>query len=98
MSKPVRKGPVRLAAKLKQIRKCLNVSQSEMVKTLGAEDTINRTHIANFERGEREPTLLVLLKYAKTSNVYLEVLVDDSLNLPTELPSKEKSLGIKDVK
>ena len=95
MSKTARKGPARLAAKLKQIREALGLSQSEMVKRLDAEDVINRTHIANYERGEREPTLPILLKYSKVANVYLEVLVDDSLDLPDEIPNKKKNLGIK---
>lgn len=90
MSKTARKGPARLAGKLKQIRESLGLSQSEMVKRLDAEDTINRTHIANYERGEREPTLPILLKYSKVANIYLEILADDSLDLPAELPSKIK--------
>ncbi len=57
MNKRVRNGPVRLAAKLKQIRERLGFSQSDMVKRLDAEDLINRTQIANYERGERaDPT------------------------------------------
>ena len=94
MSRTVRNGPARLAPKLKQIRESLGLSQSEMVKRLGAEEIINRTHIANYERGEREPTLPVLLKYSKAANIYLEVLADDSLDLPVGiLPCKDKSLG-----
>jgi transcriptional regulator with XRE-family HTH domain len=93
MSKTARKGPARLAGKLKQIRESLGLSQSEMVKRLEAEDIINRTHIANYERGEREPTLPVLLKYSRVANIYLEVLVDDELNLPDKLPGEEKSIG-----
>lgn len=88
-SKPVRRGPQKLAAKLKRIRESLELSQSEMVRRLGVEELVNRTHIANYERGEREPTLKVLLAYARTANVYMEVLVDDELNLPDALPSKK---------
>lgn len=90
MSKPVRRGPARLAEKLKQIRESFGLSQSEMVKRLNAEDIITRTHIANYERGEREPTLPILLAYARTANVYMEILVDDELNLPNKLPSKKR--------
>lgn len=93
--KTARNGPARLAEKLRQIREGLGLTQSEMVNALNAEDLINRTHIANYERGEREPTLPVLLLYARAANVYLEVLADDSLNLPPgTLPYSEKSEGI----
>lgn len=80
-SKRVRNGPARLAEKLKQIRENLGISQSEMVRALGAEEIINRTHIANYERGEREPTLPVLLKYARLAGVSMDVLADDELDL-----------------
>ena len=93
-SKPVRRGPLKLAVKLKRIREGLELSQSEMVKRLQAEELINRTHIANYERGEREPTLRILLAYARTANVYMEAIVDDELDLPADLPSKKKSTGI----
>lgn len=89
MSKPVRRGPARLAEKLKQIREALGLSQSEMVRKLKAEEIITRTHIANYERGEREPTLPILLAYARAANIYVDVLIDDELNLPNELPSKK---------
>lgn len=89
--KTARNGPLRLAEKLKLIRESLGLSQSEMVKRLEAEDLITRTHIANYERGEREPTLPILLRYARLVNVYMEVLVDDELELPAELPVKEEN-------
>lgn len=90
-AKVVRKGPERLAEKLKQIRENIGVSQSEMVNRLGAEDLINRTHIANYERGEREPILLVLLKYARLANIQMEVLVDDELELASAASSERKN-------
>ncbi len=95
MSKRARNGPLKLAAKLKQIREGLGLSQSQMVIKLEAEDLINRTHIANFERGEREPTLPILLKYSQVANIYMEVLADDALDLAEgELPCREKSSGV----
>jgi hypothetical protein len=39
--------------------------------------------------------LPVLLRYARVSNVYLEVLVDDELDLPKKLPSPAKHKGLK---
>lgn len=47
--------------------------------------------ISAYELGNREPSLMVLLTYARTACVYLDVLVDDALDLPDRLPSKPKS-------
>lgn len=41
----------------------------------------------------REPSLLVLLNYARAAGVYLDVLVDDELDLPERLPARPKSEG-----
>jgi transcriptional regulator with XRE-family HTH domain len=89
-NKRARHGPQRLAAKLRQIREALKISQTEMASRLGFEELINRTHIANYERGEREPTLPALLRYAQIANVYVDALIDDSVDLP-ETPFESKS-------
>jgi len=44
--------------------------------------------ISEFELGKREPSLLTLLAYARVAGVHLEDLVDDNLELPTQLPGK----------
>jgi hypothetical protein len=49
--------------------------------------------ISAYELGNREPSLMVLLTYARIACVYLDVLVDDALDLPDRLPSKPKSEG-----
>ena len=41
----------------------------------------------------REPPLLVLYAYSNAASVYLEVLVDDVIDLADIIPSEEKSLG-----
>ena len=88
-TKPRRK-PERLAEKLRQIRLALGLSQSEMLKHLDAEDLIVYNEISKYELGLREPTLLVLLQYARVAGVCPEVLIDDGLNLPAKLPNKPK--------
>lgn len=75
-----RRRPKRLARKLLAIRKRLNVSQPEMANLL--ELKISYTAVSGFERGKREPDLLVLLKYARLGGVTLEQVVDDKMNLP----------------
>lgn len=83
----------RLAQKLKQIREKMNLSQNELLKRIEFEDIFDRSTISHYESGKREPPLPVLLRYAKLANVYVDVLIDDELNLPEQIPSREKSSG-----
>ena len=46
---------------------------------------LDRADVSDFERGRRDPDLLTLLSYCRLANVYLDVLVDDELDLPKEL-------------
>ena len=95
MGKQIRKRPKRLPEKLYEIRRKLALSQSEMVSRLGLTDEIERDYISKFERGTLEPTLWVLLQYARVANVYADVLIDNDLDLPEKLPCSKKSLGVK---
>jgi transcriptional regulator with XRE-family HTH domain len=95
MGKQIRKRPKRLPEKLCEIRQKLKLSQNEMVRRLGLTDELERDYISKFERGTLEPTLWVLLQYARVANVYVDVLIDNDLDLPERLPSSTKSEGIK---
>jgi transcriptional regulator with XRE-family HTH domain len=90
-----RPRPKRLAEKLLMIRQQLGVSQDGMLKRLGIEDEFERERISKFERDMLEPPLHVLAAYAKAANVYVEVLIEDDLDLPEILPSRKKSEGVK---
>ncbi len=79
-----------LPQKLKQIRKHLGFSQTEMLKRLGYENLFDRSTISHYESGEREPPLPVLLAYARAVNTYMEVLIDDSCEM--ELSGKNNRL------
>ena len=81
-----RPKPERLAEKLRQVRESLGLSQSEMLRRLGVEDHIVFKQISAFELGKREPSLMVLLEYARLAGLPTEVLIDDSLDLPDKLP------------
>jgi transcriptional regulator with XRE-family HTH domain len=83
--------PERLGAKLREIRLALGLSQTEMVKRLGFEDAIWYTQISGYELGRRDPPLKILLEYARAANVSTDVLIDDSLDLPANLPAKLKN-------
>ena len=90
-----RQRPKRLAEKLRQVRISLGLSQSEMLKRLEVEEQIDYARISGFETGLREPTLMILLQYARLANVYMEALVDDDIDLPDKLPSHIKSEGVR---
>jgi len=94
MGKGVRTRPERLAEKLLQIRLELGLSQSEMVKRLGLEDVIAHTKISHYELERREPTLPILLGYARAAGVCVDVLIDDELDMPEKLPSIAEHKGI----
>jgi transcriptional regulator with XRE-family HTH domain len=90
MGKNPRRKQKRLAEKLLQIRLALGLSQNEILRSIGAEDDLYRTNISNYELGEREPPLYVLLGYARLAGVCLDVIVDDDLDLPAKLPARTK--------
>jgi transcriptional regulator with XRE-family HTH domain len=85
-----RPKPERLPEKLLQIRNALGLSQTEMLYRLGVEDLISYKQISKYETGVREPTLVILLRYARVAGVQMEVLADDDLELPAKLPAKLK--------
>jgi transcriptional regulator with XRE-family HTH domain len=90
MGKRARIRQERLAEKLLQIRHALELSQTEMLRRLGFEDTFDYKRISEYELGKNEPPLAVLLSYARVAGVCVEVLIDDELDLPTRLPGKPK--------
>lgn len=93
MGRGRRLQPKFLGSKLKQVRECLGFSQEQMAERLQndvPEASIYPGHISQFESGKREPSLLVLLAYAKLARVSIDVLVDDEIDLPRKLPSKAK--------
>jgi transcriptional regulator with XRE-family HTH domain len=85
----------RLPEKLRTIRDALALSQTEMLKRLGAEELIEYNRISEFESGKREPPLMIILQYARVANVWMDVLVDDDLDLPDKLPGAKKHEGLK---
>ncbi len=95
MGRKPRAKPERLAEKLLQIRKALGLSQSEMWRRLGAEDLIVFKQISAYELGKSEPTLIILLRYARAAGVNAEVLLDDELSLPDSLPGPTNHEEIK---
>ena len=90
VGKGARRKPQRLAGKLRDVRLALELSQSELLRKLGAEDLITYHRISDYELGKNEPPLEILLSYARVAGVCMDTLVDDQLDLPAKLPAKAK--------
>ena len=88
MGTRMRPRPVNLSQKLRQIRIDLGLSQLELVRRLGFEDSLHVGRISEYESSMREPSLLLLLAYARLARVHLEDIVDDERDLPPKLPGK----------
>lgn len=86
MGTKARPKPEHLAEKLRQIRLALGLTQMDMPGRLKAEDVIRPARISEYEQGLREPSLMILLNYARLAGVHMEALVDDELDLPVTLP------------
>ncbi len=95
MGRKARIKPARLSEKLLLIRDSLGLSQTQLLGRLGFEDLIDYRRVSEFELGEAEPPLPVLLQYARVAGVHMEDIVDDELDLPTKLPGKLKYAGVR---
>ena len=71
--------PQRLAKKLLAIRQRLGLSQTAMKERLGFAGHYG--HISAYELGRRQPSVLVLLAYARIAGVHIDDLVDDEVEL-----------------
>lgn len=90
MGGAAREKPARLPAKLRAVREALGLSQSEIWRRLGLEERMNYTVISNYESGLTEPSLPVLLSYAKLAGVCVDYLIDDELDLPKSMHGRAR--------
>lgn len=90
MGKTPRPKPACLAAKLRQIRLALGLSQNEMVRRLGLGEELFQASVSGYELGTREPPLPILLRYARAVNLSTDYLIDDELVLPERLPAASR--------
>ena len=75
--------PKKLGHKMKKIRLRLGMSQREIVKALNYKDTpLRASQISQYESGQREPTMMLVLAYARLAKVSVESLIDDKMKLP----------------
>jgi transcriptional regulator with XRE-family HTH domain len=86
--------PSKLAIKLLKIRNAFGCTQDEMCVRLKTQNRklkqLTKQHISSYENGHREPSILVLLAYARIAGVNMELIVDDRLILPDGLPVELK--------
>jgi transcriptional regulator with XRE-family HTH domain len=76
-----RERPKHLPKKLRKLRlEVLGMSQTEMCKALDLK--VDYSAISGYERGVREPSLIVLLKYARLAGCSVEDLIDDKIKWP----------------
>ena len=85
MNSDPREKTIHLAEKLIRIRTALGLSQTELLRHLDLTSYYHHTRISLWERGNREPPIKVLLKYARVAGISTDVLIDDDLELPKKL-------------
>ena len=74
--------PKKLGKKMRQIREQLGMSQRQIVEALNYTATpLRASQISQYENGQREPTMMLVLAYARLAEVPMEKLVDDKLKL-----------------
>lgn len=94
-----RAQPEFLSEKLLQIRQLLGLTQEQMADRLShVKSPPQPGLISRFEQGKREPSLLVLLEYARIAGVHVEVLIDDELDLPEKFPTNAKDKGVMTIR
>jgi transcriptional regulator with XRE-family HTH domain len=77
-----RRMPRKLGRKMKQIRERFGMSQREIVTALNYRDTpLRASQISQYENSQREPTMMLVLAYARLARVPMEALVDDKMKL-----------------
>lgn len=78
-----RSRPRELPEKLREIRSRLEIGQAEMALRLRrVEENVYPGMVSRYEHGKLEPSLIVLLEYARLGGVSTDVLIDDKLRLP----------------
>ena len=74
--------PKNLPKKLKEIRLRAGLTQTAIIRALNYKaSALYPSQISQFERGERQPPLLLVLAYAELGGTCLCVLADDELSL-----------------
>lgn len=82
MGRARRAIPAKLGKKLLQVRLDLGYNMPQMAEALSDDlVTVHKQDIFRFEKGEREPSLIIILRYSELANLTIASLVDDKLDL-----------------
>jgi transcriptional regulator with XRE-family HTH domain len=74
--------PKKLGKKMRQIRLNLGLSQRQIVEALNYTATpLRASQISQYEQGQREPTMMLVLAYARLAKVSVESMIDDKMKL-----------------
>jgi transcriptional regulator with XRE-family HTH domain len=90
MGRAARPKSLRMGGKLLAIRESLGKTQEEMLEELGMSGLRFRSAVSGYENNTREPPLDILLTYAKIAGVWVDVLIDDNIDLPKKLPANQR--------
>lgn len=79
----IRRRPGRLGEKLAAVREKFGLSLSEMAGKLSDDEvSVVKQDVHRYERGQTDPSLIILLRYSRLARVKIEVFADDNLDLP----------------
>jgi transcriptional regulator with XRE-family HTH domain len=87
--------PARLGEKIVTIRRELGLSQNGLIRRLELTEVLFQGDISAYELGHRVPDLRTLLLLANVAGVFVDVLIDDLLDLPDKLPASPKNEGVR---
>lgn len=90
-NKPLKYIPYRLGTKLRHIREAMGLTQEMMLRLLNLPSVVTQSTLSAYERNAKLPPYFVLARYSDVANVWIDVLVRDSLDLPVRLPSMGKT-------
>lgn len=83
MGRGKRVRPERLGEKLSAIRRYFDCTLEQMAERLSDNKiSVRRQAVSQYELGDNEPPLPILLRYARISGIAMETLVDDEMDLP----------------
>lgn len=83
MGQNKRRIPAKQGQKLKAIREHLGLTQEQLIERLDCPSIpLHTGAITNYEKNVRDPSSVILLKYARLVGISVDVLIDDELDLP----------------
>lgn len=89
MGRGKRIRPARLGEKLSVIRDHFGCTLEQMAEKLsGKQIVVRRQAVSQYELGDNEPPLPILLRYARLAGITIDILADDEIDLADYFPSK----------